>query len=429
MTGAQRARPVAFGKTPREATAFSAVFPEAEDASPLTGCGRACGSGHRPPTAGAGTAAAAVAAIAAAPEAQVSGGQARHGGQPRQPQRSQLPRAPSASRLLPRAKRTSAATAAASAPAGGAAATGAGTLELAAPPLERQSQFAPPPRSLGSAAAVGMKPKAAGSPRSPQSPLRSWCRGRLGGSTRATLPFHGSTVRRNDESTLLSGVTLQSPRSVDGSGVAGVQRVLSRVSEELTQGASAHQEALGVALCVMEDSVRSLYEHGPLATKLPATQKAAVLVKSRASPPRGRSGPSHAQGADGGAASGHSGELGFQRSGYTHLSRMNSRDSSWSSEGDIADSVRAAADAGVARGAGCPSRWLSAVLVDSAEQKRGIASNLGSLGSQDEQEDTQLQEGLPAESGGGLAASTMAEVPADEAAAAAAAPKAAEGDT
>lgn len=123
---------------------------------------------------------------------------------------------------------------------------------------------------------------------------------------------------------------------------------LSRVAEELHGGkinSSARKEDLASALCMMEDSVRNLYEHGPNGPASRSSQSASGLSSTLDS-------------AAGLTATQSDGlpELELQT-----LPRMSSQDSYLSSEW----SSTADADASAAAGKGTrPSRWLSGVLVN-----------------------------------------------------------------
>jgi len=150
---------------------------------------------------------------------------------------------------------------------------------------------------------------------------------------------------------------------------------LTRVAEEYhPRGAAAHQEALANALCIMEDSVRSLFTHGPIVER---NQQAAGLAYSAGnceSSPNVLRSP---------VASAESllppGSLMHER--QRTLNRMSSQDSCWSSEGGMSNGSKSAAPDCHGHSDGRPSRWLSAVLVEPQDKDRakrgseGTASN------------------------------------------------------
>lgn len=164
---------------------------------------------------------------------------------------------------------------------------------------------------------------------------------------------------------------------------------LSRVAEEYQpRGAAAHQEALASALCTMEDSVRSLFTHGPTVER---NQQAAGLAYNagncESSPHALRSPVSNAEPLSPpgmlslSRSSSKEGSLIHER--QRNLNRMSSQDSCRSSEGGMSNGSRSTA-ALETHGHldGRPSRWVSAVLVDRHDKdganKRGSDGSVSS---------------------------------------------------
>lgn len=314
---------------------------------------------------------------------EVAAGSSRHGGQPRQPQRmSGARRSPCQSsksnplggifRPSPRSTLRSTVSSE-QGPALGAAATTNGTVHATCPddtapevqvPSSETLQVekpeikaqAPKAMSRGRSAAVRPAPGIDGLRRSQ---LRS-----LGTSPGLSRRISPRVPARVTSRPLLASPRMSKPH--DGA--------LSRVAEEcqgdhLTK--PRHQEALASALCMMEDSVRVLYEHGP---------SGSVLRSSKAVAARGFSNRLSPLNADS-AARAETREGTNDISGETHeqkAARVSSRDSSWdkSSEGEYTDESRSLGTDGsrstslaAVRDNGKrqkPVRWLSAVLVDGA---------------------------------------------------------------
>eukprot|EP00929_Paragymnodinium_shiwhaense_P077295 TRINITY_DN39805_c0_g1_i1.p1 TRINITY_DN39805_c0_g1~~TRINITY_DN39805_c0_g1_i1.p1 ORF type:complete len:1076 (-),score=202.59 TRINITY_DN39805_c0_g1_i1:94-3321(-) len=154
---------------------------------------------------------------------------------------------------------------------------------------------------------------------------------------------------------------------------------LSGVSEELSPSSSIHRQALGAALCVMEDSVRSLYDgaqrRGLAKADLSVHASAhgsglnfsgsSLASISRGTPPRNRSGlNSSGLDASFGSSGTGAGSLSPDSLQNVSLPRRPSRDSSWSSDGEVMGAVDSA---GAASGSNKATRWLSAVLVETAQ--------------------------------------------------------------
>lgn len=252
-------------------------------------------------------------------------------------------------------------------------------------------------RSASADAAIGLKPSGAsggilglGEPASTKSwskargtPLLGQVSNPLSPSARSRGPNGQNTVDKLGGTVkLVSKNTSRLKSPVRATG-------LTRVAEEHTPRNSPHQEALAAALCTMEDSVRSLYEHGPAEKRraqaaLAAASDAAALAASTG----GRSSASIHPKMESLSAAGLSvlaGATGAERSTssphrwLSHVRRQSSRDSSLS-DGNLTDDSRSTAAAGDSNPAHngngsrsrAPSRWLSAVLVDQgAKSKQG----------------------------------------------------------
>eukprot|EP00928_Gymnodinium_smaydae_P036666 TRINITY_DN255_c0_g2_i2.p1 TRINITY_DN255_c0_g2~~TRINITY_DN255_c0_g2_i2.p1 ORF type:complete len:458 (+),score=49.92 TRINITY_DN255_c0_g2_i2:54-1427(+) len=235
--------------------------------------------------------------------------------------------------------------------AAGASGSSARSEGLTGRTASARSDFVPPARSTPAAAAARGATSAQSAPAAAVAP----------GSPRAS-PRAGFREQRPSPkpSPKLASRTLGSPKvcqSAPGprpvrAPVAGGAQVgaLARVSEEIDEGVVATQEALGAALCAMEDSVRSLYESSNCTGSSSSQFQSAHVPKDEGPSPSPRL----------------ERERSTQKSSSSTIPRMSSRESSRSSlEGDFSgEATRTSRVNSLGSGSkACPSRWLSAVLV------------------------------------------------------------------